>query len=373
MFSTSAGLRPRRGRSASERTLCKIADAFHVFLGMPRPPRWIRRNRLYFITQRTFQARYFFIPGKELNAVIVGCLAYAAAKYGISLCFTTWPSNHYHHLVRTDGEDDDECAARLRDFLRLANSQIAKEVQKLCAKAGRPWTGGIFANERATIDEITEEPEAQIGRLRYLMSQGVKDGLCPHPCAWPGVESATAWCDGAMVLKGQWIDRTALWSVRRGRQRRKLEVTRRWLSKRELAACTHDLALELAPLPCMDSWTLLQRQELARHLCAEIVEENADKIRMLRRGWRKRLMDATMFTYRPDGAKQGIRPQVHCATKDAWRCWIAEWEQFLNRYERASRRLREGIIEAIGEFPPGCFLPSGIARRSRAGPAPASG
>lgn len=335
---------------------------------MPRPPRWIRRDRLYLITQRTFQARYFFIPGKELNAAIGGCLAYAAARYGISLCFTTFPSNHYHHLVRTEGEDDDECAERMRSFLRLANSQIAKEVQKLCAKAGKAWTGGIFPNERAAIDEVTHEPEAQIAMLRYLMSQGVKDGLCPDPCAWPGVESATAWCDGSMELQGQWINRTALWDVRRGNQRRKLKVTRKWLSKRELARCTQDLTLELAPLPCMDTWTPEQRQALAQQLRSEIVEENADKIGMLGRGWRKRLMDKSMFTYRPDGAKQSIRPQVHCATKDAWRCWIEEWEWFLNRYERASQRLRGGIVEALGEFPPGCFLPSGISHRLRAGP-----
>ncbi len=334
---------------------------------MPRPIRWIRRDRLYLITQRTFQARYFFIPGKELNALVIGCLAYAAERFGVRLCFTTFPSNHYHHLVRTEGEDDDECAERLRRFLQLANSQIAKEVQKLCARAGKPWTGGIFGNERAAITEVSDEFEAQVDKLRYLMSQGVKDGLCPEPCAWPGVESASPWCDGSMELRGTWIDRSALWDVRRGNERRKLEVIRRWLRRKELASCRHEVTLKLAPLPCLDDWTKERRRELAQALREEILEENADKIGRLAKGWRKRLMDTAMFTYQPDGAKQGVVPQVHCATKDAWRRWIEEWEFFVNRYERASRRLRSGIREALDEFPSGCFVPSGIWLR-RAGP-----
>lgn len=351
---------------------CKIAKMIRVSTSMPRPIRWIRKDRLYLITQRTFQARYFFIPGKELNALVVGCIAYAAEKFGVRFCFTTFPSNHYHHLVRTQGEDDDDCAERMRAFLQLANSQIAREVQKLCAKAGRPWTGGIFGNERAAITEITDEFEAQVEKLEYLMSQGVKDGLCPDPCAWPGVESASPWCDGSMKLRGTWINRSALWEVRRCNQRRKPKVTRRWLHKKELASCRHDVTLELAPLPCMDNWTPERRKQFAQALREEILQENAGKIGRITSGWRKRLMDKSMFAYQPDSAKQGVVPQVHCATKDAWRCWIEEWESFINRYQRASRRLRDSILEALEEFPPGCFVPSGICLR-RAGPKAALG
>lgn len=266
--------------------------------------------------------------------------------------------------MRTQGENDDDCAQRMRAFLQLANSQVAKEVQKLCTQAGKPWSGGIFGNERATITEVTDEFEAQVEKLEYLMSQGVKDGLCPDPCAWPGVESATPWCDGSMKLKGKWIDRSALWDVQRGNQRRKLKVTRRWLAKKELARCSREVVLELAPLPCLDEWSKEQRTQLAQSLREQILEENAEKIGKLAKGWRKSLMDKALFTHKPDGAKQGVVPQVHSATKDAWRCWIEEWDQFINRYERASLRLRSGMLEALQEFPSGCFVPSGICLRA---------
>ncbi len=57
---------------------------------MGRILRRILSGRLYLVTHRTFQARYFFIPSKELNQLVLGALAYAAEKYGLRFCYTTY-------------------------------------------------------------------------------------------------------------------------------------------------------------------------------------------------------------------------------------------------------------------------------------------
>ena len=158
---------------------CATRSTVRVIRGMSKLPRRILPDRLYEITHKTFQARYFFIPSRRLNELILGALAYSTEKYGLRFCYTAWRTNHYHHLIRADS------AKQLAEVLRLANCQIANEVQKLSTAAGRPWTGGVFGSDGASVVEVVGGKEIQLERLRYLMSQGVKEGLCPHPTKWP--------------------------------------------------------------------------------------------------------------------------------------------------------------------------------------------
>ena len=63
---------------------------------------------------------------------------------------------------------------------------------------------------------------------------------------------------------------------------------------------------------------------------------------------------------RPDTTAEGDEPRVHAADKEEWRTWVESWEDWYTKYERASRRLRRGMVEALREFPEGSFIPSGI-------------
>ena len=65
---------------------------------------------------------------------------------------------------------------------------------------------------------ISFEPEAQIARLRYLLSQGCKEGLVARSQDWPGATSVHAQLgDGAVT--GTWYDRTAeYWARKRGEE-----------------------------------------------------------------------------------------------------------------------------------------------------------
>jgi len=323
-------------------------------------------DKLYEVTLNTVQDRFFFIPSPLLNLLIIGVLAYAQAKTGLRICYATFLSTHAHILIRTKN------AEQVANFFCLSNSQIAKEVQRLV-----DWTGGIFA-DGYTMIAITDEPQAQEERLRYLMSQGTKEGLCPHPTKWPGVQSATALLTGTMTMLGRWINRTAQYDLEylyertaalkaaNRKRNRGLPVSQRksFRGKKrrrpKLSDYSEDLHLELSPLPCWDHLSKKEVRDRAREMAASIVEEHKDTIDRLPPHWRDRVTDQSRATQRPRKRRPpSVRPKVHAASKEEWILWIKNWENWINLFERASQRLRSGIKEALDEFPLGAFIPTG--------------
>ena len=300
------------------------------------------------MTIKTFQGRYFFIPSKRLNELIIGVLAYAQKKYGMRICYVVFMSNHAHFLIRADS------AKQVSDFFCLANSQIAKEVQRLCG-----WTGGIFESH-CDITIVSHESEAQIARLRYLMSQGLKEGAVPHPAKWPGVHSARALMTGDMKLQGVWVRRSELYEVERAHDRRRRDAQHTRHKKPNPKRFEERVCLDLSPLPC---WDDLDREEITKQscgLCAGLLEEFAEVRATVAKGYSKRIMDRSKFCFRPAKTKKGNRPRAHAATMAVWVEYVKNWQSWLDAYRRASQRLRLGIVEAISEFPEHAFVPTGI-------------
>ena len=317
-----------------------------------RQPRWLPPDNLYEVTLKTFQSRYFFIGSKRLNELLIGVLAYAQAKFGLGICFVVFMTNHVHLLIRA------ETAEQIRDFFCLADSQIAKEVQRFFRPI-RKWTGGIFAGP-PDITIVTHEPEAQIARLRYLLSQGLKEGLVPHPSKWPGVHSAKALLSGKMSHTGVWVRRSEMYEVTR--TRRRLEKRRRVRLKKRFDPRQFEdrLPLTLSPLPCWDGLEPAEIARLTRALCGELLEEYAEARSRVPRNYHKHLTDRSQFAYQPDRSKKSERPKVHAATVEMWQHYVEMRDLWIERYRAASARLRIGVVEALEEFPKHSFLPSGV-------------
>ena len=238
----------------------------------------------------------------------------------------------------------------------LAKSQIAKEVQKLSG-----WKGGIF--ERSDVTVIADDPESQIERLKYVLAQGVKEGLVPHPAKWPGMQCAKALTTGAMRLEGVWIDRSRLYERVRKKTRQSKAVVRRELDRATYKSYEKKLFLQLAPIPC---WAHLEASEIARRcreLIRQILVEHDDVIQTVQPGYRERIMDKSRFHYRPETRKQGVQPLVHAHDPDVWKRYADRANQFFRQFKRASERFRQGIVGAIYEFPEQALLPSGILSR----------
>jgi hypothetical protein len=99
--------------------------------------------------------------------------------------------------VRRHRED----AKALARFMCFFNGNLAKEAGRLYKWRERFWS----RRYRAVV--VSDEPEAQIGRLRYLLANGCKEGLVRSPKEWPGASGTEALMTGKPV-RGWWFDRS---------------------------------------------------------------------------------------------------------------------------------------------------------------------
>lgn len=328
---------------------------------MPRPLRHCIPGHLHEATLKCFQARYFLVPEDRLNKLIIGALAYAQEKYAMKVCNLACMTNHLHlHTVPMSHEQQ-------RDFFRLANSQISLEAGK---RVG--WKGGIF-KERYSSAIVSEEPEAQRERFKYLMSQGVKEGLVKTPEQWPGAHAAKAWLSGSMTMEGIWIDRTALdqaWREYHAERRRRRtagklgKVFKKPLRRPTERQFERKMLLRLTPPP---AWSDHSPDELiheAKEVRAEILAEHAELRQRVRPGWKRRLTDKRNRCHQPESTKRGKRPNFHTASAQQWLIHTKNWELWVTRYEDAASKLKRGVVSALFEFPDDCFLPTGLLPRS---------
>jgi REP element-mobilizing transposase RayT len=284
------------------------------------------------VTDRCFQSRFLLRPSPTLNAVFVGALARASARHGVGVVDYRVLSNHFHLLVVCDEP------RRLAGFMRDLKSKVAKEVQRL-----HHWTGTVFPHRYRAIP-ISNEPEAQVARLRYLLEQGVKEGLVTSPLHWPGAHGTKALLTGRPAA-GRWIDRTAQFrALQRGEDAGE-------------RAFTTDEELVLAPLPC---WCDLEPADRRREVRAMVRDIE------LQAGVR------AQATGRPVLGRRGIlrqhphnspavenrspAPRFHAASKRVRRQLQRSYYAFLDAYRTAADALRAGRFDQA-HFPPGAIPP----------------
>ena len=327
---------------------------------MPHEPRLIVPGHLHEITIRAFQGRFFFVPSKRSNALIVGAMAYAQEKTRLAVCFDTWMSNHAHLLAVPESEE------QIAKFFETANQKISLEMGKLCG-----WRGNMFEGRyKSTV--VTPEEDAQIERLAYPMSQGVKEGLVPHPTLWPGVQAATAVLSGTMEQHGTWVRRSDLYEARRREERKRSRSPwRKHLAPSVKVRHFEDRkTLKLSPLPC---WRKLGPRELKRRyqsVCQQVLAASQEQRATVARDWRRRITQRTRGA-RPDHPPaRSEKPRVHAASKDSWRIFVDYHDLWLEHYRRASAKLASGKLGALWEFPRNCFLPTGVTPRSKLGVPP---
>jgi hypothetical protein len=99
-------------------------------------------------------------------------------------------------------------ALQLSRFMGYVNSNLAREVGRLAK-----WREKIWSRRYQAIP-VSQEEGAQLERLRYILSHGVKEGLVASPKDWPGVHCARALAEGE-PLRGTWFDRTQEYAARR--------------------------------------------------------------------------------------------------------------------------------------------------------------
>jgi REP element-mobilizing transposase RayT len=320
---------------------------------MARMPRTILPGSLHEVTIKTFQARFLLTPDGRLNDLVVGVLARAQRLFGLTVCAVVVLSNHLHLLVVPDSEH------QLMRFCQFAAANISREVGRL-----RNWTGGIF-RRRYNLVVVSDEPVAQVARLRYLLSHGVKEGLVKRPQDWPGIHCVRELLAGRLQMPGLWVDRTALYSALRKSRRigRKSAVREADYEQLEV--------LHLAKLPCWAHLSDEAYQKAIAELVADILLEHQERIATIgpRAIDRIRRQDPE---HRPVSTKKSPRPLCHAASRAERRQLHQLLRDWINAYYQASRRFLAGDRSALDAFPPGAFLPPLALASSLAPPAAAS-
>lgn len=299
---------------------------------MGRPIRYIRPQKLVEITCRTIQGRFLLRPSTELNRRVLGVLGRAQRLTGMKLHAVAFASNHYHLLASPEEPD------QLVRFIRHVQSNIAREAGEL-----HGWREKFWSRRYRDIP-VSDESEAQIDRLRYCLSHGLKEDLVARCRDWPGVSSVPALADGE-ALEGTWYDRTALYEARRRGENKRLE---------DFATVE---TVELSPLPC---WQHLEPEQI-RERVADLVTEIEQRHR-LRRATEgagvagRRAVRRRHPHDRPKQSKRTPAPRFHTASREAWQALRAGVQAFAEEFRAAAELLKIGHPEP--RFPAGSFPPN---------------
>ena len=276
---------------------------------MARNPRWIPSNGLVELSNRCIQGRFLLRPSKLLNLLIVGVLVLALRAAGGKIHAISVLANHWHLLATLPSTG---AMARLMEFFE---GNVSKEVGRL-----HRWRGSLWAG-RYHYTRVADDEATQVGRLRYVLAQGVKEGLVWCAKDWPGVNSAQALIEGK-PLKGLWISRTDQWVARR----------RKGADDSD-AAHGEEVELHLEPLPC---WADLSEEEW-RQRVADIVED------IEREGRSRHVREKT----EPLGRRRVRKVNPHHAPKKvAWSPQPFE----IARDPRRRRELRQAFAEIVAAY-----------------------
>ena len=312
--------------------LCEIVVGENVLYVMARRLRFIPEGgSLVEVTCRSVQGRFLLKPTEELRSLVIGVLARAQKLYPVEIHAFVFLSNHYHLLLSV------EDALQLSRFMNYVNSNLAREAGRLYGWKEKFW------GRRYQAIVVSEEEAAQVNRLRYLLSQGCKEGLVARPRDWPGAQSVEALV-GGRSQEGLWWNRTLECAARsRGESFHRLQYA------------TPE-RIDLEPLPC---WRHSSKREYRKRVGAVILEiEEETAAWHAREGTRPLGVEVILSQDphdRPHELKKVGAPAFHAATKAARRELMEAYRWFVGAYREAAERLRHG--NQITTFPAGSFPP----------------
>jgi REP element-mobilizing transposase RayT len=281
------------------------------------------------VSNRTIQGRFLLRPSPELNEIIVGVMGRAQRRFGLKIFGFQFLSDHYHLLARTEN------AQQLAGFMEYFDGNLAREAGRASAWSGKFW------GRRYHSAVVNNDEQSQLDRLRYIISNGCKEGLVASPLDWPGVSSTFALLDGSMILRGRWFDRTR-------------EYRARIAGLRQVFG--EDEVVRLSTLP---SLTHLDNEEFRQTIRSVVEQIEHETVQMHRANGTKPAGPKWVMRQKPHRVPRAIKKSPAKKFLAAFGHSIAElreaYREFVARYREASVRLRSG--DCMVAFPPGCFPP----------------
>ncbi len=311
---------------------------------MARRPRFIPENKngvLVEISCRTIGARALLVPSpnpRRFNEVVVGVLGRALEVSPLELCAAVVLGNHAHWLVVVHDQQ------QLSRFMHHVAGNLSKEIGGRI----RQWRGAFWERRYDGI-VVSDEPEKQWSRLKYVLRNSVKEGLVESPMDWPGVHCARALVHGES-LEGYWFNRSKECAARH----------------RGLTYGTYDFAtcyrVHFAQLPAFRDLAPEEYQNRVAALVREIEEEGERERAGNSVAGVEKILNQNPYEQPTRKAKRSTRPLFHAEEPQVRKSLREELRAFLARYWSATERLadrRSSLIrDLLQDFPPGCYPPA---------------
>jgi hypothetical protein len=256
------------------------------------------------ITARTVGGRMLFRPTREMSDRVHGVIGRALSMFDVRLHAFTWMSNHAHYQASVRN------AEQACGFISHVNRNTS-----LLAKRMHGWDGSVWGD--SSIVPIVDD-EASIQRFRYILANGVKEGLVESPLDWPGPNGLRALLDDEPII--------ATWRP----------LTRGGMSPEE---SVHPIVV--SPLPCWENYPAQHRRRLLQALVHDIAEEGTRKraggpvlgVVALRR------MDPLEIHELDDDERAA--PTVHASSPSTRSAFMAARAEFIDSFRRAARLRRQ--------------------------------
>ena len=278
---------------------------------MARQLRFVPPDAVVEITTRTVHGRLLLRPSAEVNDLVLGVIGRAQHLFGVEIHAFVVMSNHMHILASVRN------AAQLASFMSFVNGNIAREVGRL-----HHWRERFWGRRYRAI--VVADQTAQVDRLRYILENGVKEGLVLSPRLWPGASSIDALTRGA-PLAGSWHDRSAEYrSRKRGHQAGSGEFTTTY-------------PVTISPLPCWRQLDLAAHRNAVAELVGQIeVMATARAAASDCQPVGARRILAAEPHDRATHSDSGPAPLVHASSSSVRRAFKATYAAFVDAFRTAA-------------------------------------
>jgi len=261
-------------------------------------------------------------PSAIVNDIIAGILARAITRFGVDVFAFTFASNHFHALLRSR-------SCRIPAFMQYLRSNISKKLGNLVDWRGKFW-------DRRYDAEPVLDDDALVGRLRYILAHGVKEGLVARAVDWPGLV-----CIPELLAHEP---REFAWPGG---------------NDAGSAAATTEV-LQIAPLPCWENHSAEVRKERILGIMNDIeivVRKERDGVPVF---GAQNVLAQDPYS-KPQSIKRSPRPLCHASTKKARDEYAVKYREFADAYMKASAAYRSGTLDV--EFPVFAHRPPWVVPR----------
>ena len=221
-----------------------------------RHARYIDPSVPYHVVTKTLRGQFILAPKKGIRELCAGVLAKAQLNWpSIKLYGYAFMSNHIHLMLQ--GPPSDFSA-----FMGFLKRELSRRLGQRYRLPGTLW------HQRYAMSALPTH-ESQLKCLRYILSQGVKEGLVARPIDWPGLHCAKTLLSKNPEI-GQWFNAS---EYHQAKARNALRKTPKKISRRTFY---RRLKVHLAVLPALKDYTSYEQLKKLQAINNDIIKSGED-------------------------------------------------------------------------------------------------